>query len=87
VSRVIDLRTDIVILLADAQRTGGWSASRDGGTRSGTRIARMRGRELSRVTKRPEFTDGFHAQVVRSPYACDRPIRSRLKTGRRQEPS
>src|ERR1700722_6641529 len=43
VSRVIDLRTDIVILLADAPRTGGWSASCEGGTRSSTRIARLRG--------------------------------------------
>jgi hypothetical protein len=40
---VIDLRTDIVILLANAPRTGGWSASRDDGTCSGTRIARLRG--------------------------------------------
>ena len=38
----IDLRTGIVMLLADVTRTGGWSASRDGGTGSGTRIARLR---------------------------------------------
>jgi hypothetical protein len=38
----IDLRTGIVMLLADVTRTGGWSASRDGGIGSGTRIARLR---------------------------------------------
>jgi hypothetical protein len=37
---VMRLRIDIVILLADATRTGGWSASPDGGC---TRIARLRG--------------------------------------------
>jgi hypothetical protein len=42
VSRVIDLRTDIVMLLADVTRTGGWNASRDGGIGSGTGIARLR---------------------------------------------
>ena len=40
VNKAIDLRIDIVILLADATRTGGWSASPDGGC---TRIARLRG--------------------------------------------
>src|SRR4029077_9925434 len=42
VSRVSDLRTDIVILLADAPQTSGWSASLDGGTRGGTRICSLR---------------------------------------------
>jgi hypothetical protein len=40
VNKAIDLRIDIVILLADATRTGGWSASPDVGC---TRIARLRG--------------------------------------------
>jgi hypothetical protein len=34
VGRVIDLRTDIVVIRADVTRTHGWSASRDGGTGS-----------------------------------------------------
>ena len=40
VNKAIDLRIDIVILFAAATRTGGWSASPDGGC---TRIARLRG--------------------------------------------
>src|ERR1700689_886775 len=40
VNKAIDLRIDIVIFLADPTRTGGWSASPDGGC---TRIARLRG--------------------------------------------
>jgi hypothetical protein len=40
VNKVIDLRTDIVVHLADATQTHGWNASRDGGC---TCTARLRG--------------------------------------------